>query len=686
MSPKKAVLSRRDLGRWLGLQALIGPALSWTAHAEQPSGSSLGAVPAAGAVLIRHAFVAMLVEHFGWVHSSQFVDAFKAVQPTYADVQLGVTPHALHIETALDEGLLDHTATFGPQQPITRGAAIALLAKAWGIDPESVPGAIGGRVDELLSATQARALLVSLTRSHVAPPQALCKSGTTAPRRYVRLSTPTAGATLRYTMTFDGSEPADPRGPEGQLYDFETDGVLQLVNPLSTTTDYRLYRLKAVALKAGLQTSAVRHFSWNIVRPRSGVFQAKLVQEGSDGSPRIWKIHNPAEYYQANAYYIEGSDRGLLFDAGEYDYRKTNLKQFVDTLAARPYSLVLGHAHPDHAEQVFNFTSAAVPLLLSVIERAALLASPREDMRQAGAAAQVLADGQVIDLGNVQITAWQIPGHTHGLSTIIINQTGQVFASDMWGCNRPHTADTTQYQGVKVDLFLSLVRQLVANYQRSSHSGQITQVTNAHQETPVGMLCVQNFLQCFQQLIDQGESAARPSIRGGRKGGDRMSMVGDMWRDRNWMAIGPIGKIAAPVDYLSRPTRDYDCRAEIDYNAPGGHLKYSQLAHVDFGVGRLVGVDVCWAPPANGIANVQSDKFDPWTYEYSVRVPAGSQHLDITPTAMSSRVRLLTVNGAPVKQGGTRRVALSESTRIEVKLVSPDGSSTSTYAFKVTAA
>ena len=172
MSPKKAVLSRRDLGRWLGLQALIGPALSWTAHAEQPSGSSLGAVPAAGAVLIRHAFVAMLVEHFGWVHSSQFVDAFKAVQPTYADVQLGVTPHALHIETALDEGLLDHTATFGPQQPITRGAAIALLAKAWGIDPESVPGAIGGRVDELLSATQARALLVSLTRSHVAPPQA----------------------------------------------------------------------------------------------------------------------------------------------------------------------------------------------------------------------------------------------------------------------------------------------------------------------------------------------------------------------------------------------------------------------------------------------------------------------------------------------------------------------------------
>lgn len=682
MSEHTPAYTRRDLGRLLGLQALTVPVLALPVALGGEPALAPDAAAQARVALSRGAYVALLVEHFGWVHSSQFVDAYKAVQPTFTDVRLGVTAYALQIETALDEGLLDtRDEAFHPQRAVTHAEAVALLARAWRIEPAAVPGGASARAEAPVSLAQAKAMLAALANTRVAPPQVLCKSGTTAPRRYVRLWTPTSGATLRYSVTFDGSEPPDPSGPEGKVYDFVEDGVLQFVNPLNSTTDYRLYRLKAIALKQGMVSSPVQHYSWNIVRPRTGVFQARLMQEGTAQSPRIWKIHNPAEYFQANVYYIEGSERGLVFDAGEYDFRKTNLKQYIDTLATKPYSVLLGHAHPDHGEQVFNFTSAGVPLLLSAIERAALIASPRDDMRQAGAAAAPLADGQVIDLGNVQITAWQIPGHTHGLTTVIINQTGQVFASDMWGCNRPHTADTTQYQGVKVDLFLSLVRQLVANYQRSSHSGRITQVTNAHQESAVGMTCVQNFLQCFQQLIDEGDAVARPSIRGGRKGGDRMSMVGDMWRDRNWMAIGPIGKITAPVDYLSRPTRDYVCKADIDYNASGGHLKYSVLAHIDFGVGRLVGVDVSWAPPANGVPNVQAGKFDPWTYEYSVRMPVGTTHLDVTPTAMHSRVRALWVNGVAVKQGGTRRVPVTAGSRIEIKLVSPDGSSTSTYVF-----
>ena len=63
---------------------------------------------------------------------------------------------------------------------------------------------------------------------------------------------------------------------------------------------------------------------------------------------------------------------------------------------------------------------------------------------------------------------------------------------------------------VKVDLFLSLVQQLVSRYQKSSLSGRITSVTNAHQETSVGMECVRNFLKCFQQIIDEGNGVTRP--------------------------------------------------------------------------------------------------------------------------------------------------------------------------------
>ncbi len=711
-----ATLSRRQFGTLLGMQAVSASAvsLSGSASAAAPNASSQPLPHSAGG-FGRAECVALIADYFGWVHSSDYVDAYKAVQPTFIDVTLGVTPYARQIETALEAGVLGNAqGYFRPAAAMSREDAADLFVKAFQIPPAStdalsafadahlvslhrkasvtalvaagyLKGSSATRLSPAaaLTGSEAAAILQRITTARVSPPQVMCKAGTTAPRRYVRITTPTAGATIRYTVTFDGSEPADPSTAAGQVYDFTVDGVLQFVNPLSSTTDTRLYRLKTVASKPGLASSTVQEFRWYIVRPQLGSFQAKLMHAGSDSAPTVWKIHNPAEYYQANAYYIEGTQRGLLFDAGEYGYQKGNLKTFVDTLATKPYDVVLGHSHPDHAEQIYNFTSAGTGLHLSAIERAGLLASPRPDFQSAGKAARVLQDGQVLDLGNVQVTAFQIPGHTHGLTTIIVNQTGWVYGSDMWGCNRPHTADTTQYQGVKVDLFLSLVQQLLANYRRASHVGEVTALTNAHQETSVGQVCIQNFLQCFQQLIDAGNGVSKPSIRGGLKGGDRMSMVGDMWRDRNWMAIGPIGKYAEPADYLSRPTTAYACGATIDYNAAGGHLKYSVLSNVEFAGGELVGVEVSWSAPANGIANRQSGKFDPWTYAYAVRVPAGTRSLAIKPTAMSNRIRSMKVDGKALKQGASATVAVSAGSRITVEIVSPDGSSASTYTFTI---
>lgn len=682
------LLSRRGFGQLLGMQAAVasvaalpaaGAATAATAAGATTSGATGDTAAGATRALSRGAFVALVVEHFDWVHSSQYVDSYKPVQPTFADVTLGVTPFARQIEIALEEGLVSNAeGFFHPDRPMTHGEAVEILTRAFGV----APATRGSPAGATLTTREAQALLRGLAGTVVAPPQVMCKSGGTAPRRYVRISTPTPGATLRYTLTYDGSEPADPNGPAGQVYDYVADGVLMLVNPLNSTTDYRLYRMKAVALKAGLATSVVRDFTWNVVRPRSGEFQAKLVDAGSASAPRIWKISNPAEYFQANVYYLEGTQRGLVFDAGEYGYKRANLKSFIDTLATKPYDVICGHSHPDHAEQIFNFTSAGVRLYVSAQEKAALTASKREDWSAAGAASFALADGQAFDLGNVQVTSWVIPGHTNGVATIIVNQTGAVYGSDMWGCNRPSTADTTQYQSVKVDLFLSLVQQLLARYRRSSVSGRITSVTNAHQEAPVGMECVRNFLKCFQQIIDEGNGVTRPSIRGGSKGGDRMSMVGDLWRDRNWMAIGPIGKYAAPVDYLTAPTQAYPCGATIDYNAADGYRKYSVLSNLEVEGGTLVGVDVHWSAPANGQANSLPDRFDPWTYEYTVRVPSGQRTVKLRPTAMSNRIRSLKVNGAAVKQSADTRVAVTDGGAAKIDVVSADGSSTSTYTVR----
>lgn len=673
--------------------------------------------------MTRGEFIAMISHHFDWVHSSMYLDPYKLPQPTFDDVKLGKTANSYQIETALEVGVVSNAkSTFDPDKPVTRQDAADMLAKAFhvpasdrdvlsrysdagGVDPsvrDSFSAMLAAGFMTPVSKTrlsprspvtvdEAHEIFGRLTGTLVAPPQVMCKPGTTAPRRYIDITTPTGGATIYYTYTDDGSEPADPT-TASPTFDLRQNGVLQFVNPLSSTTDFKKYRLKAVARKEGMQQSAIREFSWTIVRPQSGAFRAQKIKNAGPAQPAIWKISNPAEYYQANVYYIEGSKRGLVFDAGEYSWQKANLKSFIDSIASRPFDLVLGHNHPDHAEQIYNFTSAGITLFTTVREKAALTSSSREDQRMAGEAATAVEDGFEIDLGNVQVSLFHAPGHTNGLITALINQTGWVYCSDHYGCNRPYTADTTQFNGIKVDLFLSLQQQLLAAYRRRSATGQVVEVTNAHQDMAVGMECIENFLACFQKLIDDGDEAIEPSIRGGISGNptgpvrnSRMSKVGDMWRDKNWIAVGNSlgGGWNQPRDYLSAPTDVFPSGVGVDYNAPGGHLRYSVLGNVEFDGGDLVGTDLHWAAASYGVENKLTNKFNPWVYDYEVTVPDGIRALTITPTALSNNMRSMTVNGTPVTQSSSIRVPVRHGTTIQVDVVAPDGDTTSNYTFTV---
>lgn len=725
------MISRRRFGQMLGMPVLLG---STVAVSSCGGGDAAVVTPVpvvaapdpSAAALSRADFVAAISNYFDWVHSSEYNDPYKSVQPVFVDVVLGATAGAKQIETALEEAIISNTqGYFFPTQPMTREDAADIYVKAFKIQPSgtnalavftdaaSISASKRASVNAIVAAGymsgasatlfapnaavtvgDAKTILSMITSKLVAPPQVMCKTGTTAPRRYVRISTPTPGAKIFYSYTFDGTEPADPNTSAGTEYDFVTNGVLQFVNPLTSTTDSRYYRLKAVTKKDGMTASAVQEFSWNIVRPNAGNFQAKLMHAATATSPAVWRINNPAEYFQAFVFYIEGTKRGLVFDAGEYGYQKANLKTFIDTIASKPYDFIIGHNHPDHAEQIFNFTSAGVTLYASAIEKAALMASSRTDMKAAGTSAAVAADGQVLDLGNVQVTVFTQPGHTNGLSTVIINQPGWVYASDNFCCNRAYTADTTQYNGTKVDLYLSLTQQLIANYKRSSSNGLINELTNAHQEVPVAMEGVKNFVKCFQQLIDRGDAATAPSIRGGILGNptspttrnSRMSMVGDMWRDKNWMAVGnSLGTgLDKPVDYFTAPTTAYPCGATVDYNTADGFKKYSQLSNVEISGGTLVGVDVYWAVAANGTPNKLSNKFDPWTYSYGITVPAANSSIVFTPTAMSNNAASIKINGTTVAQGTSTTLSVSTGTTITVAVVAPDGATTSTYVFNVT--
>ncbi|MDB5930738.1 MAG: hypothetical protein JWR60_2445, partial [Polaromonas sp.] len=344
-------ISRRFFGQLMGLPALMVSGATATMVTACGGGDDPQPQPSPdAATLTRAEFVGSISKYFDWVHSSEYNDPYKLAQPTFVDVKIGVTPGAKEIETALEEGIISNVqGFFYPEQKVTREEAAEIYARAFKV-PASSTNALSSFTDvgsltasrrasinalvaagymkgssatqfapaAALTAGEAKSIFDSITTQRVAPPQVMCKSGTTAPRRYVRISTPTPGAKIYYTYTFDGTDPADPATAAGIEYDFVNNGVLQFVNPLTSTTDFRLYRLKAVAKKDGMAASAVQTFTWNIVRPQTGAFQAKLVHAATESSPMVWKINNPAEYFQAFVFYIEGTTRGLVFDAGEY--------------------------------------------------------------------------------------------------------------------------------------------------------------------------------------------------------------------------------------------------------------------------------------------------------------------------------------------------------------------------------
>ncbi len=767
-------ISRRSFGKILGAQTLLASAAmvgcgggGGGGHAVIPGGggSSGGSDDPGAKALTRAEFVAMVSDYFDWAHSSEYIDQFKSLQPTFADVSLGVTPYAKQIETALEESLIDNSlGYFYPDNPITREDAADIYAKAFMIASASnalasfsdaasisadrkdgvnamvaagfMPGKSATQFDPkgTVSVAEAQAILDDITAKMVAPVQVMPKPGSTSPRRYVSYTTPTDGATIYITESFDGTEPADPRTSAGMEYDFVKNGTRAYVvddgraGTLKVPAPRGTIRVRAVAKKDGVFGS-VRSFMWSLNRPNADdeskqPFEFKLVHEGTATAPTVWKIYNMAESVQAFSFLILGKTRGIIFDFLQVNWQNGDMKPVADMLAGGiPYDAVLGHNHVDHVAQIGNFSTIGKDgkggvgqwggrIYATGLDKAQLMAvTNNAGYKQAGDEAVELEDGHVFDLGGgIKVTAWHQPGHEDGLVTLVTSN-GWIYATDMWACNRPYTADTTGYSGVRSDLFLSFTRQLLANYKKSITHGQILECTNAHQEAPVKMEGVNNFVKCFQKMIDDGPSATEGSIRGGI---NRMSMVHNstsnvkgMWRDKNWMAV-EIGANPYPSEHKDfrtftetntqtgvvsnvmtavGTTLSYPCNNTVDYNTAEGYKKYSVLANLEIAGGTLVGVDVYWneKQAAGSVDRKLTNKFDPWTYNYTIKAMAGAGSLTVTPWAMSSKFKSMKVNGTDVAQGASTTVSAAAGSSFTVVVVSPDGSQTSTYTFTVTA-
>ena len=133
-------------------------------------------------------------------------------------------------------------------------------------------------------------------------------------------------------------------------------------------------------------------------------------------------IGNGHRVYNESLYLVEGNDRALLIDAGT---RIPELDQIVAKITSKPVTLMLTHAHGDHAGGVGPFPE--------VYLNAGDMPIVPNNMRNYKGQIKYLNDGEVIDLGGREIEVIFTPGHTAGSATFFDKAKHYGFSGDAFG-------------------------------------------------------------------------------------------------------------------------------------------------------------------------------------------------------------------------------------------------------------
>ena len=631
---------------------------------------------------------------FAWPHPNDYNDVWKTPPKTFNDVATD-DQYGKLIEAAYEEGIIsaDDDGNFYPESAITFSEAIQILAEAYKLPLETVAAYFSKDGDDTLKKSEFDKVFNQLQVTYVAPTYALPRQNYEAPRRYVKMYTATPDATIYYTD--DGS---DPIVGESEIYTVYDDGHFNeaLSNDELPERDV-VY--KAITVKDGMIASDVQTFTWHLYRPVEAPYQSQLILEAEGTSPKIYQIYNDAESVRAMAWYIEGQDKAMLFDAlqtkADSDYNLVDYIQENLNPEGKPLFLVVGHEHGDHDAQAPNFLRAGMDVYLNqrgwvgVIGGyfGALFADADEQ-----AQVKNVDEGDSFDLGGCIFDVYAMPGHANGNIVIQDKEHGLIFSSDIYGCTRAGSADNVGVSGLKVDRLLSFAQQTYSNYKKDG--GKTTMLFTGHDESALNDNNLKLFEAALQQVIDKGEAGCSPTLRGhNNKPYTRTTLIGDMWKDgTNWTALSIGGIMGDDYEYLTNTPVNADGDAtHINYNGTDGFMKYAVLSNIEIEGGELEGVEVSWADPRNfdwagaeiTIPNSLPNKFDPWTYDYTILVPKKNHKITIIPTTMSTNVQSIRINGKKVDYRSRNKIKVKDGSMITIDIVAPDNETTSSYTFFV---
>jgi glyoxylase-like metal-dependent hydrolase (beta-lactamase superfamily II) len=166
-----------------------------------------------------------------------------------------------------------------------------------------------------------------------------------------------------------------------------------------------------------------------------------------DAITHIWEPHIK-EFYRCNIWHVRGRERDMLVDSG---MGVVGLRDAVSRLAERPVLAVASHTHFDHIGAHHEFDDRAVhgeeAAILANPSRPATLADPyvTDDIFTAlppgeyrsadydvpaAPATRLLADGDIIDLGDRHYTVLHMPGHSPGSIALWDSADQVLFAGD----------------------------------------------------------------------------------------------------------------------------------------------------------------------------------------------------------------------------------------------------------------